>query len=48
MTRQEWYEIRDILTEKTETFDEYGFPCQNGEYDICGWPLPILTRRIEK
>ena len=43
MTRQEWYEIRDILTGKTETFDVNGFPDIDGEYDICGWPLPILT-----
>lgn len=43
MTRQEWYELRDILIEKTQAFDEDGFPCQDGEYDICGWALPILT-----
>lgn len=41
MTWLEWIEIRDILTGKTERFDEYGFPDIDGEYDIGGFPLPI-------
>jgi len=38
MTKQEW----QILTEKVEQYDERGFPSLDGEYDICGWPLPVL------
>lgn len=41
MTRKEFLEIRDIITEKTDRFDEMGFPCGKGEYDINGFPLPI-------
>ena len=32
----------EILTEKIDRFDEYGFPDIDGEYDIYGWPLSIL------
>lgn len=41
MTWQEWLEIRDILLEKTDRFDEMGFPDIDGEYGIDGFPLPI-------
>ena len=41
MTRSDWLEILDILTGKTERFDEMGWPDDEGEYDINGWPLPI-------
>lgn len=36
------YRIWEILTEKIDRYDEYGFPAIDGEYDINGWPLPIL------
>lgn len=41
MTFREWLRIRDILRGKTERFDEMGFPDDDGEYDIYGFPLPI-------
>ena len=38
MEKQTW----EILTGKVEQFDEMGFPCMDGEYDINGFPLPII------
>lgn len=38
MDRTTW----EVLTEKIDRFDEMGFPDMDGEYDISGFPLPIL------
>lgn len=36
------YEEYLILKGMVDTFDEMGFPDDCGEYDINGWPLPVL------
>ena len=41
MTKQELLQIRDILTGREERYNEMGWPDENGEYDISGFPLPI-------
>jgi len=41
MTEQEFVEIRDLLIDRTQRYDEVGFPSIDGEYDIGGFPLPI-------
>lgn len=39
--RKELFELLDIISGRTERFDEMGFPDEKGEYNIDGFPLPI-------